>query len=54
VPDENWDNDDLHGLHSLPGSAFEVVDTSYLVVNPDSGQALVPDFLHVFLPMLQR
>ena len=54
TPDENWDNDDLHGLHSLPGSAFEVVDTSYLVVNPDSGQALVPDFLHVFLPFLRR
>ena len=25
-----WDNDDLHSLHGVPGSAFEVVDTSRL------------------------
>jgi hypothetical protein len=25
-PDERWDNDDLHTLHQVPGSAFEVVD----------------------------
>ena len=52
--DENWDNDDLHDLHNLPGSAFEVVDTRYLIMDPDSGQALIPDFQHVFLPVLRR
>ena len=26
-----WSNDDLHTLHGVPGSAFEVVDTSYLI-----------------------
>jgi hypothetical protein len=25
-----WDNDDLHSLHGVPGSAFEVVDSSRL------------------------
>ncbi|MBU1241536.1 hypothetical protein KKF84_17150 [Myxococcota bacterium] len=26
-PNENWDDDALHELHNVPGSAFEVVDT---------------------------
>jgi hypothetical protein len=26
APDPRWDNDDLHTLHDVPGSAFEVVD----------------------------
>jgi hypothetical protein len=26
VPDPRWSNDDLHSLHRVPGSAFEVVD----------------------------
>jgi hypothetical protein len=30
APNPGWDNDDLHTLHSVPGSAFEVVDTSRL------------------------
>ena len=30
APHPGWDNDDLHSLHSVPGSAFEVVDTSRL------------------------
>ncbi len=30
APHERWDNDDLHTLHDVPGSAFEVVDTSNL------------------------
>jgi hypothetical protein len=33
-PDERWSNDDLHTLHDVPGSAFEVVDTSSLVLPP--------------------
>lgn len=42
VPDERWDNDVLHELHQVPGSAFEAVDESSLVVDPDSGQAQAP------------
>ena len=30
APDPRWSNDDLHTLHRVPGSAFEVVDTSSL------------------------
>ncbi|HEU0024757.1 MAG TPA: hypothetical protein VFQ12_09010 [Thermoleophilaceae bacterium] len=30
APSRGWDNDDLHSLHDVPGSAFEVVDTSGL------------------------
>jgi len=30
APDPRWSNDDLHTLHRVPGSAFEVVDTSKL------------------------
>jgi hypothetical protein len=30
APDSRWSNDDLHALHNVPGSAFEVVDTSSL------------------------
>ena len=28
APDPRWSNDDLHTLGRVPGSAFEVVDTS--------------------------
>jgi hypothetical protein len=28
APDPRWSNDQLHTLHGVPGSAFEVVDTS--------------------------
>jgi len=30
APSRGWDNDDLHSLHDVPGSAFQVVDTSHL------------------------
>ena len=30
APSRGWDNDDLHSLGRVPGSAFEVVDTSRL------------------------
>jgi hypothetical protein len=30
APSRGWDNDALHSLHDVPGSAFEVVDTSKL------------------------
>lgn len=39
VPNEKWDNDQLHQLHRVPGSAFEAVDQSSLMVDPNSGQA---------------
>ncbi|HSJ57734.1 MAG TPA: hypothetical protein VLC95_11170 [Anaerolineae bacterium] len=39
VPDERWDNDALHELHQVPGSAFEAVDESSLMIDPDSAQA---------------
>ncbi len=42
VPNEGWDNDELHTLDVLRGSDFEVVDVSSLMVDPDSGEALQP------------
>jgi hypothetical protein len=30
APDPRWSNDELHTLGRVPGSAFEVVDTSKL------------------------
>ena len=30
APDSRWSNDDLHTLGRVPGSAFQVVDTSSL------------------------
>jgi hypothetical protein len=38
VPDERWDNDHLHELHQVPGSAFEAVTVSSLIKDPQSGQ----------------
>jgi hypothetical protein len=38
--DPRWDNDILHELKEIPGSAFEAVDVSSLMVDPNSGQAL--------------
>ncbi len=40
VPDERWDNDMLVStLATVHGSNFEAVDTSSLMVDPDSGEA---------------
>jgi hypothetical protein len=40
VPDERWNNDDLHNLQTLvKGSNFEAVDTSSLVIDGNSGKA---------------
>lgn len=41
VPDERWDNDVLHTLHSLKGSDFEAIDSSSLMIDPDSGKARI-------------
>jgi hypothetical protein len=39
VPDERWDNDELHVLSQVHGHDFEAVDISSLMVDPNSGQA---------------
>jgi hypothetical protein len=39
APDERWDNDMLHELDILRGNDFEAVDTSSLMIDPDSGAA---------------
>jgi hypothetical protein len=39
APDERWDNDVLRELRQLTGDDFEAVDTSAMMVHPDSGQA---------------
>ncbi len=39
APDERWDNDMLHELDQLTGDAFEAVDVSGVMVDPDSGEA---------------
>ncbi len=38
-PDDRWNNTDLHALGGIPGSNFEAVDESSLMINVDSGQA---------------
>jgi hypothetical protein len=40
APDPRWDNTDLHALGAVKGSDFELVDTTPLMISPDSGQAL--------------
>ena len=58
VPDERWDNDMLHELDAVPGSAFEAVDVSSLMLSPNSGQTPIgspPVYDHfIFLPRVQR
>ena len=38
APDERWNNDALATLRRVPGSAFEAVETSSMIVDPNSGQ----------------
>jgi hypothetical protein len=42
APDERWNNDALHELGRVPGSAFEAVNVSGLQVTAGSGQARQP------------
>jgi hypothetical protein len=43
APDERWNNDNLHWLDNhLTGAAFEAVDTSSLMIDPNSGEARQP------------
>lgn len=37
VPDSRWNNDDLQTLRRIPGSSFEAIDASSLMVSADSG-----------------
>ncbi|ACL17566.1 conserved hypothetical protein [Methanosphaerula palustris E1-9c] len=39
APDERWNNDLLHELQQVKGSAFEAVDESSLMISPDSAAA---------------
>ena len=39
TPDPGWNNDDLSTLRNVPGSAYEAVDVSSLMIDPNSGQA---------------
>ena len=39
VPDERWDNEKLRELKQVPGSAFEAVDVSRLMLDANSGRA---------------
>ncbi len=38
APDDRWDNSMLHEWDDIPGSAFEAVDVSSLMVDADSGR----------------
>ena len=40
APDPRWDNDALHLLDVLTGSDFEAVDTSMIMLEPNSAQTL--------------
>ncbi len=54
-PNEQWDNDVLNELKTVPGSAFEAVDVSSLMVDPNSGQAGTSNFTPTdffYLPVL--
>lgn len=38
APDPRWNNSMLHEWDDIPGSAFEAIDVSSLMVDPDSGR----------------
>lgn len=38
APDPRWNNTMLHAWDDIPGSAFEAVDVSSLMVDPNSGR----------------
>jgi hypothetical protein len=42
APDERWENDMLHLLDVLTGNDLEAVDTSIMMIDPDSGRAVRP------------
>ena len=52
VPDERWNNDLLHDLDVLTGADFEAVDSSNLMIDPDSGACRQPTA--AYLPSILR
>ena len=42
VPDERWENDVLRELKQAPGAAFEAVDATSLIADPDSARTVGP------------
>ncbi len=38
APDERWNNDALATLRRVPGSAFDAIETSSMIADPNSGQ----------------
>ena len=55
TPDDGWDNDDLHTLGQVKGSNFEAVDTSGLIVSPDSGVVSnLPGQKGYWLPLVKK
>lgn len=56
--DERWDDGQVNELKNVPGSAFEVVDTTSLIIDPNSGQARQPIVFTptawLWLPMIRR
>lgn len=42
APDSRWNDGDLALLHQIVGNNLEVVDTSSLMIDPNSGQATMP------------
>lgn len=54
APDERWNNDMLRELAEVHGSDFEAVDTSSLIVDPDSAQARVQTAHEmIWLPLVE-
>ena len=51
-PSSSWNDDMLHLLDDLTGADFEAVDTSRLMVDPNSGEALLPFGDKIFLPLI--
>lgn len=51
VPDERWDNDLLRQLGRMTGSDFEAVDSSALMIDPDSAEAALLDEV-AYLPSI--
>jgi len=56
APDERWNNDVLRELQQVTGAAFEAVDTSSLMLDPNSGQVrpAVQLTKRAFIPLARR
>lgn len=52
APDERWDNDMLHQLDALTGNDFEAVDSSGLMLDPNSAQVRQTGPWKLFFPLI--